>query len=214
VVQSRIKKLEKIQTITIPAHHEKKSILLSRNRRTAAGKSSAKAYSKGLRRESNLCDLNLTIERGDRVTLVGPNGAGKTTLLKILAGVLPFEEGERGLGTGVVVAYYAQYVLDLLKPENTVLEELARSAPNQLEQNLRRILGGFLFSGDDVRKTVAVLSGGEKARVALAKILMQPSNFLLMDEPRIISILPRGKFWPMRWKPTKVRFASSPTTAL
>jgi ATP-binding cassette subfamily F protein 3 len=81
------------------------------------------------------------------------------------------------------VAYYAQYVLDLLKPENTVLEELARSAPNQLEQNLRRILGGFLFSGDDVRKTVAVLSGGEKARVALAKILMQPSNFLLMDEP-------------------------------
>jgi ATP-binding cassette subfamily F protein 3 len=87
------------------------------------------------------------------------------------------------LGAGVVVAYYAQYVLDLLKPENTVLEELARSAPNQLEQNLRRILGGFLFSGDDVRKTVAVLSGGEKARVALAKILMQPSNFLLMDEP-------------------------------
>jgi ATP-binding cassette subfamily F protein 3 len=81
------------------------------------------------------------------------------------------------------VAYYAQYVLDLLKPENTVLEELARSAPNQLEQNLRKILGGFLFSGDDVRKTVAVLSGGEKARVALAKILMQPSNFLLMDEP-------------------------------
>jgi ATP-binding cassette subfamily F protein 3 len=117
------------------------------------------------------------------VTLVGPNGAGKTTLLKILAGVLPFEEGERVLGAGVVVAYYAQYVLDLLKPENTVLEELARSAPNQLEQNLRRILGGFLFSGDDVRKTVAVLSGGEKARVALAKILMQPSNFLLMDEP-------------------------------
>jgi ATP-binding cassette subfamily F protein 3 len=71
----------------------------------------------------------------------------------------------------------------LLKPENTVIEELARSAPDQTEQNLRRILGGFLFSGDDVRKTVAVLSGGEKARVALAKILMQPSNFLLMDEP-------------------------------
>ena len=97
--------------------------------------------------------------------------------------MLPFEDGERVLGVSVVTAYYAQYVLDLLKPENTVLEELARSAPDQTEQNLRRILGGFLFSGDDVRKTVAVLSGGEKARVALAKILMQPSNFLLMDEP-------------------------------
>jgi ATP-binding cassette subfamily F protein 3 len=84
---------------------------------------------------------------------------------------------------GVVTAYYAQYVLDLLQPENTVLEELARSAADQTEQNLRRVLGGFLFSGNDVRKTVAVLSGGEKARVALAKILMQPSNFLLMDEP-------------------------------
>jgi ATP-binding cassette subfamily F protein 3 len=117
------------------------------------------------------------------VTLVGPNGAGKTTLLKILAGVLAFEEGERVLGANVITAYYAQYVLDLLKPENTVLEELARSAPDETEQNLRRILGGFLFSGDDVRKTVAILSGGEKARVALAKILMEPSNFLLMDEP-------------------------------
>lgn len=117
------------------------------------------------------------------MTLVGPNGAGKTTLLKILARVLPFEEGERLLGVNVVTAYYAQYVLDLLQSENTVLEELAKSAPDQTEQNLRRTLGGFLFSGDDVRKKVAVLSGGEKARVALAKILMQPSNFLLMDEP-------------------------------
>jgi ATP-binding cassette subfamily F protein 3 len=127
--------------------------------------------------------LNLTIERGDRVTLVGPNGAGKTTLLKILAGVLKFEDGQRVLGANVVTAYYAQYVLDLLEPENTILQELRRSAPDETEQNLRRILGGFLFSGDDVRKPIAVLSGGEKARVALAKILMQPSNFLLMDEP-------------------------------
>jgi ATP-binding cassette subfamily F protein 3 len=117
------------------------------------------------------------------VTLVGPNGAGKTTLLKILAGVLKFEDGQRVLGANVVTAYYAQYVLDLLEPDNTVLDELRRSAPNETEQNLRRILGGFLFSGDDVRKPIAVLSGGEKARVALAKILMQPSNFLLMDEP-------------------------------
>jgi len=104
-------------------------------------------------------------------------------------------------------------VLDLLKPENTVLEELARSAPNQLEQNLRRILGGFLFSGDDVRKTVAVLSGGEKARVALANNTDAASTSCLMDEPRIISNC-LAEILAMRWKPTKVRFASSPTTAL
>jgi ATP-binding cassette subfamily F protein 3 len=183
VVQSRIKKLEKIQTITIPRTTKKIHFAFPEPPHSGREVISLKHIKKAYGEKIIYTDLNLTIERGDRVTLVGPNGAGKTTLLKILAGVLPFEEGERGLGAGVVVAYYAQYVLDLLKPENTVLEELARSAPNQLEQNLRRILGGFLFSGDDVRKTVAVLSGGEKARVALAKILMQPSNFLLMDEP-------------------------------
>ncbi len=128
-------------------------------------------------------DLNLTLHRGDRAALVGPNGAGKTTLLKVLAGVLPFERGERWLGHNVVLAYYAQYVLELLDPGNTVLEELRRSAASASDQDLRRILGGFLFSGDDVRKPVSVLSGGEKARVALAKMLTQPHNLLLLDEP-------------------------------
>ncbi len=182
-MQSRIKKLEKIQVITIPRTTKKIHFAFPEPPHSGREVITLKHIKKAYGAKIIYTDLNLTLERGDRVTLVGPNGAGKTTLLKILAGVLPFEDGERVLGTGVVVAYYAQYVLDLLKPENTVLEELARSAPNQLEQNLRRILGGFLFSGDDVRKTVAVLSGGEKARVALAKILMQPSNFLLMDEP-------------------------------
>jgi ATP-binding cassette, subfamily F, member 3 len=182
-VQSRIKKLEKIQTIVIPRTTKKIHFAFPEPPHSGREVISLRHVKKAYGEKVIYTDLNLTIERGDRITLVGPNGAGKTTLLKILAGVLPFEEGERILGAGVVVAYYAQYVLDLLKPENTVLEELARSAPNQLEQNLRKILGGFLFSGDDVRKTVAVLSAGEKARVALAKILMQPSNFLLMDEP-------------------------------
>jgi ATP-binding cassette subfamily F protein 3 len=183
VVQSRIKRLEKIQVITIP--RTTKKIHFSFPEPPHSGKEviSLRHIQKAYGEKVIYTDLNLTLNRGDRVTLVGPNGAGKTTLLKILAGVLPFEAGERVLGANVITAYYAQYVLDLLKPENTLLEELARSAPDQTEQNLRRILGGFLFSGDDVRKTVAVLSGGEKARVALAKILMQPSNFLLMDEP-------------------------------
>jgi ATP-binding cassette subfamily F protein 3 len=129
-------------------------------------------------------DLNLLLRRGDKAVLVGPNGAGKTTLLKMLAGVLPFESGVRILGQGVVTAYYAQHQLELLEPNNSALEELRRVAPaNSEDAKLRAILGGFLFSGDDAFKQVSVLSGGEKARLALAKMLTQPANFLLMDEP-------------------------------
>ena len=127
--------------------------------------------------------IDLTLSRGDRVALVGPNGAGKTTLLKILAGVIPFDDGERKTGHNVITTYYAQHVLELLNPKNRMIEELQQSAPKESEQNLRNTLGGFLFSGDDVRKPISVLSGGEKARVALAKILLQPSNLLFMDEP-------------------------------
>jgi ATP-binding cassette subfamily F protein 3 len=183
VVQSRIKRLDKLQRITIPRTTKKIHFAFPEPPHSGREVINLRHIKKAYDGNVIYSDLNLTINRGDRVTLVGPNGAGKTTLLKILAGVLPFEEGERVLGANVITAYYAQYVLDLLKPANTVLEELAKSAPDATEQNLRRILGGFLFSGDDVRKTVAVLSGGEKARVALAKILMEPSNFLLMDEP-------------------------------
>ena len=93
------------------------------------------------------------------------------------------DEGERKTGHNVVATYYAQHVLELLNPNNTLIEELQQSAPTEPEQNLRTTLGGFLFSGDDVRKPISVLSGGEKARVALAKVLLQPTNLLLMDEP-------------------------------
>ena len=127
--------------------------------------------------------MDLTLFRGDRVALVGPNGAGKTTMLKLLAGVIPMDDGERTTGHNVMTAYYAQHVLELLNPDNTIIEELRQAAPGESEQNLRNTLGGFLFSGDDVRKPISVLSGGEKARVALAKLLLQPSNMLLMDEP-------------------------------
>jgi ATP-binding cassette subfamily F protein 3 len=127
--------------------------------------------------------MDFQVERGDRVALVGVNGAGKSTLLKMLAGVLEFDAGERLLGSHVEVQYYAQHQLDALDPSRTVLEELEHAAPEAQISRLRTILGSFLFSGDAVGKKVAVLSGGEKARLALAKMLARPAALLCMDEP-------------------------------
>jgi ATP-binding cassette subfamily F protein 3 len=127
--------------------------------------------------------LNFEAERGQRTVLVGPNGAGKSTLLKLLAGVLPVQKGERETGHNVKVGYFSQYRVDMLVPNMTVLET-ARDMPNPVsEQVARTVLGSFLFRGDDVFKTTAVLSGGEKTRLALVKLLLDPPNLLLMDEP-------------------------------
>ncbi len=131
-------------------------------------------------------DLNFTIERGQKMVLVGPNGAGKSTLLKILADVIPIQGGVRELGSNVVTGYFAQNRLDNLTAGATVFENVMelRTNENQLtEQQARAILGAFLFRKDDVKKPVSVLSGGEKSRLALARILVKPPNLLLMDEP-------------------------------
>ncbi len=131
-------------------------------------------------------DLNFTAERGQRLVLVGPNGAGKSTLLKILAGVIPIQGGTMDLGSNVVPGYFAQNRLDNLHANATVFENVMelRTNENQLtEQQARAILGAFLFRKDDVHKPVSVLSGGEKSRLALARILVKPPNLLLMDEP-------------------------------
>src|SRR5690606_13569856 len=131
-------------------------------------------------------DLNFVAERGQRIVLVGPNGAGKSTLLKILAGVVPIQKGTRTLGSNVTVGYFAQNRTDTLDVNATVLENVMelRTAANDLgEQRARTILGAFLFRKDDVFKKVAVLSGGEKSRLALARLLVDPPNLLLMDEP-------------------------------
>ena len=182
-VQSRLKQLEKIEIIALPRATKKVSYSFPAPPRSGAEVISLTNVRKSYGDNVVYRGVDLTLSRGDRVALVGPNGAGKTTMLKILAGVLPFDEGERKTGYNVITTYYAQHVLELLNPRNTIIEELQKSAPTESEQNLRTTLGGFLFSGDDIRKPISVLSGGEKARVALAKLLLQPSNLLFMDEP-------------------------------
>ncbi len=128
-------------------------------------------------------NLNLTIERDQRTVLVGPNGAGKSTLLKILAGMLPLASGERLPGHNASTGYFAQHRLENLDAKRTVLQEALALPKTIPEQMARTILGSFLFKGDDVFKTVGVLSGGEKSRLALVKLLLNPPNFLLLDEP-------------------------------
>ena len=124
-----------------------------------------------------------TVLRGERIAIIGVNGAGKTTLLKIVAGELAPDAGKVTLGHGVSCAYYAQHHTDLLSPDKTILEEVWSLCPTQSQSWVRGVLGAFLFQGDDVEKRIGVLSGGERARVALARLLVIPSNLILMDEP-------------------------------
>ncbi|MBI4715712.1 MAG: ABC-F family ATP-binding cassette domain-containing protein, partial [Nitrospirae bacterium] len=182
-VQSRIKKLEGMDRVALTP--QRKKVRFSFPDPPRSGETAIRLIDVDKSYEGNTVyrGLNAELQRGERVALVGPNGAGKSTLLKILAGVLPFEKGERRLGHNVTVNYYAQHQLELLHPANTVLDEMTEAAPLEDLSFLRGILGRFLFSGDDVKKKVAVLSGGEKSRLALAKMLIRPANFLLLDEP-------------------------------
>lgn len=128
-------------------------------------------------------DLDFLLSRGDKAALIGPNGAGKSTLLKMIAGVLNYESGVMQYGHEVTVDYYAQHQLENLNPRATVYDEIAAVTSHLTPEQRRGLLGAFLFSGDEVFKNIAVLSGGEKARVALAKLLGRPANLLVMDEP-------------------------------
>ncbi|MEO8147772.1 MAG: ATP-binding cassette domain-containing protein, partial [Bacteroidia bacterium] len=129
-----------------------------------------------------LHDTHITISRGDKIALIGANGRGKSTMLRIINDSEPFE-GKHEAGYNVITSFYAQHQLESLNLKNNLIEELQWSAPEQSENNLRGLLGAFLFEGDDVFKKVGVLSGGEKSRVALAKTILTKANFLLLDEP-------------------------------
>jgi ATP-binding cassette subfamily F protein 3 len=128
-------------------------------------------------------NLTLHVERGDRIALIGPNGAGKSTLMRLLSGVEPPDAGTRTPGHQVVMQYFAQDEATRLDPQRTVYETLADGSPVNMVPMIRTILGGFLFEGDDVHKKAAVLSGGERTRLAVARMLLRPSNTLLLDEP-------------------------------
>jgi len=182
-VQSRIKMLEKTERIEVEAAARRIHFAFPQPPRTGRVVARLERVHKAYGDNVVYAGVDFAVERGERVALVGVNGAGKSTLLKMLAGVLPFERGERSLGAHVEVHYYAQHQLDALDPTRTVLEELERADPESPVGRLRTILGSFLFSGDAVDKRISVLSGGEKARVALAKMLVRPAALLCMDEP-------------------------------
>jgi ATP-binding cassette subfamily F protein 3 len=182
-VQSRIKLLEKVVPIEVPP--ERKRIhfrfpdCVKSGRTVIELKHARKAYD----RLMVFRDVSLHVERGDRIALVGPNGTGKSTLMRMLSGEESPDSGTRTLGHQVVMEYFAQDEATRLDPALTVYETLASGSPNHMVPAIRNILGGFLFSGDDVYKKAAVLSGGERTRLAVARMLLRPSNTLLLDEP-------------------------------
>lgn len=182
-VQSRIKELERIEKIEIPP--EEKSIHFRFPQPKPSGRIVAefKNVSKSYGDHPVFAGANFIVERGDRVALVGVNGAGKSTLIKILAGTEAVTSGEYALGHNAQPDYFAQDQYKELDPAARLVDDLATVAPRATNTELRSILGCFLFSEDDVFKSIGVLSGGERNRYALARMLMMPSNFLLLDEP-------------------------------
>jgi ATP-binding cassette subfamily F protein 3 len=182
LVQSRIKQLEKVERIVIPPERKKIRFTFPEPPKSGRVVMELKGVTRAYGPNVVLDGVNLVVEKGERIALVGHNGAGKSTLMRVLAGG-EFQSGERIVGANVAMDYFAQDQADVLTGDRSAYDEILADAPYDMVPRLRDILGAFLFSGDDIHKEVGVLSGGEKNRLALAKMLLRPSNLLLMDEP-------------------------------
>ncbi len=182
--QSKLKQIDRMEKIEAPSSDERKiSFSFPQPQRSGHKVITLENIHHAYGENVVYREMEFKAERGQRTVLVGPNGAGKSTLLKILAGVVEPQQGIRTLGHNVKTGYYSQYRVEMLRPERTVLEEGLDTPQRVTEQFVRTLLGCFLFRGDDVFKKVSVLSGGEKSRLALVKLLLDPPNLLLMDEP-------------------------------
>jgi ATP-binding cassette subfamily F protein 3 len=182
-VQSRIKMLDKIVRIEIPAERKRVRFHFPPCAKSGRIVLDLKHVRKSYGATRVFDDVNLHIERGDRIALIGPNGVGKSTLMRMLSGVEAPDGGERTEGHQMVMQYFAQDEAAKLDPALNVYQTLAGDSPIQMVPQIRNILGGFLFSGDDIEKPVRVLSGGERTRLAVARMLLRPANTLLLDEP-------------------------------
>ena len=183
MVQSRIKALEKMDLITIPRDEKKMFFRFPKAPPASAKVITIKDLHKAYGENVIFKGLDLRIDKGDRIAVVGVNGAGKSTLARIMAGSEPFQSGEVEKGINTLLGYFAQSQADELDPSNSVLEEVEKAAIGNDDANPRGALGALLFSGDEALKKTSVLSGGEKNRVALAKMLMHPANCMILDEP-------------------------------
>ena len=182
-VQSRIKQLEKIELVELPDNMNEIDIKFPVAPQSGRVPIKLNSVSKSYGNKKVFSNIDFEIESGEKIAFVGPNGAGKTTLAKIIAGVIKYESGKRILGHNTFVSYYAQDVADNLDPDLDIIESVDGIAEDKTIGQLRSLLGSFLFSGDDVFKKVGVLSGGEKSRVALCKILLSKANLIILDEP-------------------------------
>ena len=183
LVQSRVKQLEKIERIELPPERKRIGFAFPAPPKGGRLSVSLENVSHGYGDLAVLEEVSLAVERGERIALVGANGAGKSTMMRLLAGVEAPRKGAREAGHNMVMAYFAQDQAGTLDPKLSVLEQITRAAPFDMVPKVRNLLGAFLFHGDDVHKKVAVLSGGERNRLALAILLLRPSNLLLLDEP-------------------------------
>jgi ATP-binding cassette, subfamily F, member 3 len=182
-VQSRIKLLEKVVPIEVPPERKRIHFRFPACAKSGRTVLDVKRVSKAYGPIKVFERVDLHIERGDRIALVGPNGAGKSTLMRLLSGEEMADTGQRTVGHQVVMEYFAQDEATRLDPTLTVYETLETGSPNDMVPAIRNLLGGFLFSGDDIYKKAGVLSGGERTRLAVARMLLRPSNTLLLDEP-------------------------------